>query len=178
MKKLIMVLAVLTVLAGSAALAAGENACGNGLSAGLALADGAGDFGFQGNITSPWFFRQHMAIRGSGFMDYRTGNDWTPYYGAQLGLVGGSFMADADIRLYGEGGFTFLFPSSKFDDDRFVLGGYGHLGFEFFVDRAHTGLSYYLELGSHGIATKTKADAGSLQYLNGFATTAGLRWYF
>ena len=149
---------------------------GDGFSLGTGLTDAAGEFGFQGNVTSPWFLWNKAAVRGSGFILYRESN-WTPYYGFRLGLIGGTIMANADIRLYGEGGVQCIFPDESFDSDVFVIGGYGHFGFEFFVDRAHNGLTYYIELGSNGISATADSEAGSPLYMNGFATTVGLRFY-
>lgn len=155
----------------------GKELRGNDITVGAGLMDCAGDFGLCGSVTTPWFFRKTAAIRAGGFVLWRNGADWIPYYGAKLGLVGGSFMANGDIRLYGEGGGVFLFPSARFDEDPFVFGGYGLFGFEFFIDRTASGLSYFIELGSNGIGAKAEKETGSPIYMNGFSTSVGLRWY-
>jgi hypothetical protein len=149
---------------------------GNGVSVGVGLLDAAGDFGFQGTVTSPWFLYEHIAVRAGGFMLYRETN-WTPYYGAKLGLLGGTFMENGDIRLYGEFGGTVLYPSTSFDNDAIVAGIYGHFGFEFFTARTKNGLSYFIELGSNAAQATAEKEAGAPTYLSGFATTVGLRFY-
>lgn len=178
MKKWLIGIVMITLCLFTAISEVTQKTHGNGFSFGAGLSQAAGDFGFQGTITSPWFFRNSMALRTDGFMLYNAADSWTPYYGFKIGLIGGSFMASADIRLYGEGGFTFLFPSTHFDNDDFVLGGYGHFGLEFFIDRVKTGLAYYVELGSNGIgATAEKGSNAPYHYMNGFETTVGLRYY-
>ena len=166
----------LVLLTGALVAAGAESEKGQGIAFGAGLLNAGGDLGFQGTVTSPWF-RKGAALRAGAFMQYMKADDWRPYYGFKAGLVGGSFMATADIRLYGEGGFTFLFPSSHFDDHSFALGGYGHFGFEFFIDRTRTGLAYYIELGSNGIGAKADKLPGKPDYVNGFAAAVGLRYY-
>ncbi len=85
-------------------------------------------------------------------------------------------MRNEDIRLYGEGGFLFVFPDSSFDSDTFVFGGYGHFGFEFSMPNTSgsVSLSYFIELGTNGIGAKTNSKD---TYLNGFAVSTGLRVY-
>ncbi len=127
-------------------------------------------------LTSPWFWYEKTAVRLSGSILFKQDVDWTPYTVFRLGLIGGDFMSNAAIRIYGEGGVLLLFPNSKFDDDIYVFGGYGHFGFEFFLaENQNPSMCYFIELGTNGVGAKTnKGD----MYLNGFALSAGLRLYF
>ncbi len=149
---------------------------GNHISLGFTIQEWDEDLGGGLQLTSPWFLYEKAAVRLSGSVLYKENVDWTPYSVLRLGFLGGSFMRTADIRLYGEGGILLLFPNSKFDDDTFVFGGYGHFGFEFFLAESQNPLmSYIIELGTNGVGAKTnKGD----MYLNGFALSAGLRLYF
>ncbi|HOJ99319.1 MAG TPA: hypothetical protein PLW34_07140 [Termitinemataceae bacterium] len=144
------------------------------LSVGFSIHEWEDDFGLGGTLTSPWFLWNHGALRLSGAVLFKENFDWQPYYSLRAGLVGGSFMKTAAIRLYGEGGFLFVFPHADFDAELFRLGGYGHFGFEFFLDTASWPSSYYIELGSNGILTK---DINGTPYLNGFALSCGMRLY-
>ncbi|HOT61395.1 MAG TPA: hypothetical protein PLU93_00875 [Treponemataceae bacterium] len=156
---------------------AAEEPTRNGPSASLGLVWAQGDFGFQGSATSPWLLGNHLAFRASGFYHYRVPSDWEPYWGGRLGVVAGSFMSSANVRLYGDAGVLVVAPGD-FDDDAVIFGGYGMFGFEFFVADAGRGLAYYLELGANGIPAEAEGEAGSPLYLNGFEGTVGLRYYF
>jgi hypothetical protein len=151
-------------------------ATGAGFALDIGLTDGAGDFGAKAGITTPWILGGHAAARISGTAFMRSTN-WKPYFTVRAGLIGASFMANADIRLYGEGGALLLLPPEASDSSAFAFGGYGHFGFEFFMDRAHSGCAYFVELGSNGIGARADREAGSPIYLNGFSTTVGVRWY-
>lgn len=144
------------------------------LSVGFSIHEWEDDFGLGGTVTSPWFLWDHGALRMSGAVLFKENFDWQPYYSLRVGLVGGSFMKTAAIRLYGEGGFLFVFPHANFDIEPFRLGGYGHFGFEFFLDTASWPSSYYIELGSNGIQAQDKQGAF---YLNGFTISCGIRIY-
>ncbi len=174
MKKIITIVAVLLFMG---LFTAGAEERSNSISIGSGLMNADGDFGLQGTFTSPWF-KNSAAFRIGAFILYREADLWTPYYGIKAGLLGGSFMVSADIRLYGEGGVVFVFPSSHFDNDPLVIGGYGHFGFEFFPGGQNSNFSEYIELGSHGIGTQAEGLSGSPVYMNGFASTVGLRFYF
>ncbi len=145
------------------------------MSLGLSLQEWGNEFGTGIQITSPWFLREKVAVRLGGSVLWKADANWAPYYALRLGLVGGNFMRNGDVRLYGEGGFLFLFPPSSFDSDRFAFGGYGHFGFEFFQAPARGGASsYFIELGSNGTGAKTNAG---MIYVNGFSVSTGLRVY-
>ncbi len=168
---------IAVVLLSMAFFGAGAKERSNSLSIGSGLINADGDFGFQGTITSPWF-KNSAAFRIGTFILFRGEDSWIPYYGFKAGFLGGSFMVNDDIRLYGEGGVVLLFPSSHFDNDPFVFGGYGHFGFEFFPEGRNSNFSEYIELGSNGIAARAENIPGSPVYMNGFASTVGLRYYF
>ena len=145
-------------------------------SMGVELFEFGGDFGFGASLTSPWFLGNHAAVRVSGFAAYRD-TGWNPYFGVRAGLAGGTLMSSADIRLYGDGGLLVLFPSALSDSSDAVFGGYGRFGFEFFIDPAESGVSYFMELGANGVAAIADREPGAPLYANGFSVTTGLRLY-
>ncbi len=147
------------------------------ISVGYGLARAQDEFSLNANLTSPWVLGNHAAIRLWALGLFHTGS-WQPYYGFRFGLIGGSLMETAAIRLYGEGGVLMVIPSSSFDSDTTIWGGYGLFGFEFFAYRPGHGLAFYIELGSNGVDARAEKEAGSPMYLNGFETSAGLRYYF
>jgi len=142
----------------------------------FSLQEWGNEFGTGFQITSPWFWHEKTAVKLGGSVLWKQDANWASFYVLRLGLIGGSFMANSDIRLYGEGGFLFLFPAASFDSDPFAFGGYGHFGFEFFMPKASGPLSsaYFIELGTNGIGAKTNSGQS---YLNGFAVSTGLRVY-
>jgi hypothetical protein len=142
----------------------------------FSLQEWGNEFGTGFQITSPWFWHEKTAVRLGGSALWKQDANWATFYALRLGLVGATFMRNEDIRLYGEGGFLFLFPSASFDSDPFAFGGYGHFGFEFFMPKAIASLSssYFIELGTNGVGAKT--DIGQ-SYLNGFSVSTGLRVY-
>jgi len=146
------------------------------ISLSFSLQEWGNEFGTGFQITSPWFWHEKTAVRLGGSALWKQDANWATFYAFRLGLVGATFMRNEDIRLYGEGGFLFLFPSASFDSDPFAFGGYGHFGFEFFMPKASGPLSssYFIELGTNGVGAKT--DKGQL-YLNGFSVSTGLRVY-
>jgi len=141
---------------------------------GFSLQDWNQDFGMGISITSPWFLYQKASIKLSGNVLFKEDNQWEPYYAVRLGCIGGSFMESADIRLYGEGGVLFLFPTQTFDSSSFRFGGYGHFGFEFFLSTKKWASSYFIELGSNGINATTNTGNS---YVNGFSAACGFRIY-
>jgi hypothetical protein len=149
---------------------------GEGFAIDIGLTDGAGDLGFRAGLTTPWILGGHAAARLTGSVFMRDTN-WHPYCTVRAGLVGASFMASADIRLYGEGGALLLLPPADSDSSAFRLGGYGHFGLEFFADRARSGSAYFIELGTNGVGARADKEAGSPIYLNGFSSSVGFRWY-
>jgi hypothetical protein len=142
----------------------------------VGLADYAGDLAVTASATTPWILDGHAAARASAFLCMRD-TTMTPYYGFRLGLIGGTMLVSADIRLYGEGGALLLVPTSTVDTAPLRFGGYGHFGFEFFVDRARVGSAYFIELGTNGIGARADAETGTPLYMNGFAASVGFRWY-
>jgi len=146
------------------------------ISLSFSLQEWGNEFGTGFQITSPWFWHEKTAVRLGGSVLWKQDANWATFYALRLGLVGATFMRNEDIRLYGEGGFLFLFPAASFDSDPFAFGGYGHFGFEFFMPKAIASLSssYFIELGTNGVGAKT--DSGQ-SYLNGFSASTGLRVY-
>lgn len=74
--------------------------------------------------------------------------------------------------MYGEGGILGLFPSSDFSSKKFVFGGYGLFGFEFFMNQMN---KYFIELGSCGTGAKADKIATKPIYSNGFLISTGFR---
>ena len=148
----------------------------NHISLSFSLQEWSNEFGIGLQITSPWFLHEKVAARLGGFVLWKHDTNWATFYALRLGLIGANFMANSDIRLYGEGGFLFLFPNSSFDSDPFAFGGYGHFGFEFFLPMVNipASSSYFIELGSNGTGAKTNSGQS---YLNGFSISTGLRVY-
>ncbi len=146
------------------------------ISLSFSLQEWGNEFGTGFQITSPWFWHEKTAVKLGGSVLWKQDANWASFYVLRLGLIGGSFMANSDIRLYGEGGFLFLFPAASFDSDPFAFGGYGHFGFEFFMPKGIASLSssYFIELGSNGVGAKTNSGQS---YLNGFSASTGLRVY-
>ena len=136
------------------------------------------DFGIGLNVTSPYFSGGAVAIRASenyqwfSYIDKTGTNVWAGYHNIRVGVLGGNFMLNKSIRLYGEGGVTFLIGNSSFTSQSMVVGGYGLFGFEFFISK---GFSYFIEMG--GIGTGASADkiAGKPIYSNGFLSSVGFR---
>ena len=149
-----------------------------GLAAGFQLHQFNGDFGLGLNLTSPYFLKQSMAVRASGDVVFSELDGWQPYAASRIGFLGGTGLISGFARFYGEGGLQFLFPDSNISEEKFVLGGYGHLGFEFFLDPGIQGHSYFIELGSTGIAESAGKLPGEPIYFNGFCTGVGYRRYF
>lgn len=135
------------------------------------------DFGIGLNVTSPFFLYDHMGVRLRGNLMFNEHEEngkitWTPYANMTLGLIGVSGYVADFIRLYGEGGVVMLMPADDFSSDDFVLGGYGLLGFEFFMDK---GLNYFIEIG--GVGTGAVADKIATEpiYSNGLLISTGFR---
>ena len=136
------------------------------------------DFGIGINITSPYFSGSAVAVRASenyqwlSYVDKTGTNVWGGYHNIRIGLVGGNFILNKSIRLYGEGGATFLIGNSNFTSKSMAVGGYGLFGFEFYISK---GFSYFIELG--GIGTGATADKLPSKpiYSNGFLSSVGFR---
>lgn len=141
------------------------------------------DFGFGVNLTTPYFFDNRVAVRFSVNLSYfegvptdKTEYDWMPYTLYKLGLIGVGAMVNDLARLYGEGGFIYIVPNNRFSEKN-VLGGYGHFGFEFFMNH-DSPICYFIELGSVGTGARAEKLPESPIYVNGFATSVGLRFHF
>ena len=155
----------------------------NHFSMGYNLNDFGHDFGVGINITSPYFANKKVAVKISENFQWlnHIGADgkytWTGYNNVRIGMVSGGFMLNNTIRLYGEGGVTFLISPSTITSNTTHAGGYGLFGFEFFINTPKNNLSYFIELG--GIGTGAIADkvAASPIYSNGFMSSVGFRIY-
>jgi hypothetical protein len=144
----------------------------------MQLLERAGSLGLGAEVTSPYFLWERVAVRVRGELVWDR-VDWNPFYAVKGGLVGvGGYIADS-IRLYGEGGVLFVFPTSALSTQDVGFGGYGHFGFEFLVQPfARSHLSYLIELGTTGSGIRADQLAGSPFLVNGFAVSTGLRLYF
>jgi hypothetical protein len=137
------------------------------------------DFGVGLNITSPLFWHNRMAIRLKSNLMYNENvknaiTSWTPYSNVSLGLIGIGGMVSDKIRLYGEGGFLGIFPSSEFSSKDFEFGGYGAFGFEFFMSKF---MNYFIEIGGVGSGAFADKIVNKPIYSNGLTVSAGLRTF-
>jgi len=135
------------------------------------------DFGLGLNLTSPFFGHDKIAVRLRGNLMFNENvqiinTTWTPYSNLSLGLIGVGGMIGDYIRLYGEGGVLGLLPSDKFSTKKFVFGGYGLFGFEFFMNN---NANYFIELGSVGTGAQADKIATKPIYSNGFLISVGFR---
>lgn len=139
------------------------------------------DFGIGLHITSPYFVNQKMAVRIKGnliwneHLDSSAEKSWSSYSNLSLGFVQSVAEINNFVRLYGEGGAIFLFPSSKFSSESIQMGGYGLFGFEFFIDQH---VNYFLEAGGVGTGAKADKVVGKPIYSNGFLINVGVRFQF
>ncbi|MEQ1585392.1 MAG: hypothetical protein ABL895_05900 [Cyclobacteriaceae bacterium] len=148
-----------------------------GLGCGLQVIQYQKDFGIGLNATGPYFANDRIAIRARVNMVFnehlKNGTiTWTPYSNASLGIIGVAGYVGDFIKLYGEGGMIWLFPSADFSSKEFMLGGYGLFGFEFYMNNSNC---YFLEIG--GVGTGATADLVSTKpiYSNGLIISAGFR---
>lgn len=139
------------------------------------------DFGIGLNVVSPYFANGKFAVRLRGnlmwneHLDFLNKEVWSSYANLSLGFTGvvgeiGDFM-----RLYGEGGTVYLFPSSSFSSESIVFGGYGLFGFEFFFHNQH---NYYIEIGGVGTGARADKQASEPIYSNGLLINVGYRFHF
>lgn len=157
-----------------------DNIINNGIGIAFNVTQIQKDFGLGLNIVSPYFFQKKMAIRVRGNFIFNENNPdslvrWTPYSNFSLGFVGVGGMITERIRLYGEGGAICLLPSKELSNKDFVMGGYGLLGFEFFVSK---GFNYYLEIGGVGSGARAEKIINKPIYSNGFLIGTGIRVFF
>jgi len=137
------------------------------------------DFGLGLNIISPYFANHKIALRIKGNMMFNeniqeSSTTWTPYSNVSLGIIGVGGMVGGNVRLYGEGGMIGLFPSKEFSDKEFVMGGYGQLGFEFFLSN---GCNYFIEIGGVGTGANAEKIENKPFYSNGLLVGAGFRMF-
>lgn len=144
-------------------------------SIGTGLVESGGDFGLQLNVATPWFAHGAVSVKAAGMMMYDASADWKTYWACKLGVVGGSFMSSANIRLYGEGGMLCVFPPAGNGTQEILFGGYGHFGFEFFIGDSAWIPVYFMELGAGGVRPSIGGTGGE-RFMNGFSATVGLRW--
>lgn len=162
------------------ALHAEEKEISNEFSFGFQLSEYQENFGFGVNVTSPYFANGKIAVRLRGnlmFFEQVENQEtiWTPYTNLSIGLVGVGGRPCESIRLYGEGGVIFIFPSDKFSSENIAFGGYGLFGFEFFMSSK---TNYFIEIG--GIGTGATADniINKPIYSNGLSISTGFRTQF
>lgn len=154
-----------------------ENFPNNGFGFGFNVNQYQKDFGIGIQIVSPYFASHKIAIRvKSKLMFNETVKDsstvWNPYSNVSVGLIGVGGMIGESIRLYGEGGMIGLFPSQAFSNKNFVAGGYGQLGFEFFLSNS---FNYYIEIGGVGTGAKADKITNKPIYSNGLLLGTGFR---
>lgn len=151
---------------------------------GFGLADSAGNFGLNVEISSPTFANDFLMVRAESQVDFMSApifvdkNEWELFSTHRIGLVGSSGWNSETIRLYGEFGGILCLPTTKISDDIMHLGIYGLFGFEFFFMDTSTPMAYYIEAGSNGLFGKADKLPTSPAYYNGFSTKTGMRIYF
>lgn len=138
------------------------------------------DFGMGLQLTSPYFLQKRLAVRNRFnvmFHDHRIpgGSKWTPYVSNSIGFVNTAAVVKDFLRLYGEGGFLFLFPADDFSAKDVQFGGYGLFGFEF---NFGGGAAYFIELGGIGTGARAELTAEREFYSNGFMIGTGFRRQF
>lgn len=152
----------------------------NSLAVGTDLSSFANNFGVGIQVASPrlldgklWFQLAGDYTWVQGISGGTTG--WFPYGNLRLGVYSGRFIADGlPIRFYTGGGVVLLVNGGSLNSQSLNWGGFGLIGFEFFLDPR---TAPFLELGSMG----TGAIANQLQsapiYANGFTVSWGFKWY-
>ncbi|MEZ4805583.1 MAG: hypothetical protein R2852_08905 [Bacteroidia bacterium] len=160
-------------------LKAQENQFNNGFGFGFHLSEYQNDFGLGLNVTSPFFLHDGVGVRARANLMFNQNvvdsvTDFMPYNNLSIGFIGVGGRLGENIRLYGEGGFIAILPSSKFSSESMELGGYGLFGFEFFFTKFG---NYFIEIGAVG--TGAKADKVSTKpiYSNGLTVSTGVRFY-
>ena len=164
-----------------ASQAQAQDGLSNGFGIGGQVGQHQKDFGIGLNLTSPYFAHKKMAVRLRGnvlWNEHPNGDSeatWSSYSNLSLGFVQmvgemGDFM-----RVYGEGGAIYLFPSDDFSSRSIVFGGYGLFGFEFFFDEH---MNYFIEAGGVGTGARADEIPGKPIYSNGFLINVGVRVQF
>ena len=158
-----------------------DESMGNKMALGFQLTQYQNDFGVGLNVSSPYFANEKMAVRLRGNLvwhQHLTSKDetnWSPYANMSLGFTVISGKVGNHIRVYGESGAVALFPSTEFSDKSIHLGGYGLLGFEFFMYQHG---NYFIEIGALGTGAKADKVAGAPIYSNGLLINVGYRVQF
>ena len=156
------------------------------LSLGFGLTESQGNFGLQGEMTSPRFADGIFALRARGGAEFASadmfagsGRYWENFSSARIGLIAGDSPVSGALRLYGELGAAFLFAESL-TGDLVTPGIYGLFGFEFYTDEllAESPVAYYVELGSTGIPAEADDLGEDMTFYNGFKIATGIRFYF
>ncbi|MBP7096873.1 MAG: hypothetical protein KBC36_12410 [Spirochaetia bacterium] len=99
---------------------------------------------------------------------------WEPFWAVRAGLSGYGDWVGGAFRAYGSGGVLFAFPGTGLSDASFAFGGWGAFGLEFRTLRAGV---FFVELGTTGSEATAELADGAPRFLNGFCTSAGLRFY-
>ncbi len=174
---------IMTVLVMSIATStyAQKNSLNSKASLGFQLNQYQNDFGLGVHLTSPFFWNEQVAARVRGNLAWNEHPDqsneiqWSSYSNASFGFVSKAGQVGEFIRLYGEGGVLFIFPSSNFSTAETEVGGYGLFGFEFFMS-PYT--NYFIEIGGVGTGAKADKIAGNPIYSNGMLINVGFRYQF
>ncbi len=145
----------------------------NTISLSFKLGSFKSDYSLGLGLTSPWFFAKSCAVRLNLDVPFRS-DTWRPYLTSSLTVLGGSFMQTANIRLYGGGGMILLYPLKQ-NEKPVMFGGQGFFGFEFFLSKKRSGLSYFIELGGLGGEFSNKTNKA---YPTGFMAHTGFRYNF
>jgi hypothetical protein len=138
------------------------------------------DFGMGSCITSPYFFKRHMAIRTSYSRNWFQHTDslgtfvWTDYQNSRLGIVGVGGVILKHIRLYGEGGIINIFSFRSLSNRDGAIGGYGLIGFEFLFNE-NKNACYFIELGGSGTSLRADKLVGKPFIGQGFFINTGFR---
>jgi len=155
----------------------------NTMSVGFNLNQYQNDFGIGLTVTSPYFFKGAVAVRGGVNLQYlqhipqgQEEADWSPYTNVRLGVASAGAVICESIRIYGEGGAVLILPNDVFSDTNATLGAYGVFGFEFFMEGGSS--SFFFEAGGLGVDdTVAEKSVGSPIYSNGFLLSTGMRVY-
>ncbi len=156
-----------------------ESTLNTGVGFGIQLTQIQDDFGIGLNVTSPFFLYDRMAVRLRANLMFNEHlaagvSTLSPYSNISLGLIGVGGKIGDYIRLYGEGGGILILPSDAFSSEDYELGGYGVIGFEFFMSKFN---NYFIEIGHVGTGAKENKVVTNPLYSNGMVINAGVRFY-
>ena len=179
LKQIAMFIILFLVLTFSAK--AQEESLSKNLALGFQLGQYQKDFSLGVNITSPYFIYDKLAFRAKGNYIWNEHPDlngditWSSYSNLSVGVVVVAGEIGDYLRLYGEGGALFIFPSTEFSTRNINVGGFGLFGFEFFMD-PHA--NYYIEIGGVGTGAIADKIPGNPIYSNGLLINVGFRFQF